>query len=149
MTKQHKNLIPNESESDMRKWVYCSIHADSFDSEEFNTKKEAIQHAKKEGHTVFRIGRVSHVGPHLDIQAAVENSADEVYHEVGELAERYLTNIPKEFMTELEDEINAVFQSWLTKHKLNPTFFLVEDVETITLSPPPEPATSELGTIRH
>jgi hypothetical protein len=48
----------------------------------------------------------------------------------GEWAESALDGISKEAKQELTDNLRALFESWLNKHDLHPTFFVIEETET-------------------
>jgi hypothetical protein len=102
---------------------------------EGNSKEDVIadgmKYAKEEGYSSFRIGKKIPVGvPNLDIDSILENAYEQVYDEVGEVAEGFL-DVTKEQQKELEEQLNEVFFKWIKKHQLEPTCYMVVDDEII------------------
>lgn len=94
--------------------------------------KEGMKMAKEEGLVTFRIGRKIPVGiPSLDVDNILEDTYNQVYDEVGEVAESFLEDITPEQQKELEEKLNEVFYNWIKKHKLEPTCYTVADDEFI------------------
>lgn len=102
---------------------------------ETNSREEAIklgmEQAKEEGLSQFNIGRQVLCGmSYISADAVIENAQEQLYDEVGEVAEGYL-DTTKEQDKELEDKLNEVFYEWHKKYNLFPTCYKVEDTETI------------------
>lgn len=102
---------------------------------EANSREEAIklgtEQAKEEGLKQFSIGRKFSCGMScISADTIIENAQEQLYDEVGEVAEGYL-DTTKEQDKELEDKLNEVFYEWHKKHNLFPTCYKVENTETI------------------
>ncbi|AEB77654.1 hypothetical protein ADU80_04860 [Clostridium botulinum] len=94
--------------------------------------KEGMRMAKEEGLVTFRIGRQIPIGiPTLDIDSILEGAYDQVYDEVGEVAEGFLEGVTSEQQKELEEKLNEVFYNWIKKHKFEPSCYIVVDDEFI------------------
>jgi hypothetical protein len=93
---------------------------------------EGMEYAKEEGYKSFRIGKKIPVGvPALDIDNILEQVSNQIYDEVGEVAEDYLDDVTKEQYKELEESLNEVFFKWIKKHNLEPTCYTVANEEII------------------
>lgn len=93
---------------------------------------DGMKYAKSEGYSSFRIGKKIPVGiPTLDVDGILENAYDQVYDEVGEVAEGFLDDVTKEQQKELEEQLNQVFFNWVVKHKLEPTCYTIINDEVI------------------
>lgn len=100
----------------------------------FDTKEEAIEAAKKyaikEGLNSFRIGQCFEVGAvGVDVDFILDNIADNVQSEVGEVAEDYLQYVDKAVKEELEEQLNDVLFAWMKKYKYEPSFFTIANEE--------------------
>lgn len=93
---------------------------------------DGMKYAKEEGLSSFRIGQKIPVGvPTLDIDSILEDAYEQVYNEVGEVAEGFLDDVSKEQEKELEEKLNEAFYNWIKKHKLEPTCYVVINDEVI------------------
>ncbi|NFO86480.1 hypothetical protein FDC58_10540 [Clostridium botulinum] len=102
---------------------------------ETNSREEAIklgiEQAKEGGLSQFSIGRQIPCGmSSISVDSVIENAQEQLYDEVGEVAEGYL-DATKEQYEELEDKLNELFYEWHKKHNLFPTCYKVENTETI------------------
>lgn len=113
------------------------IDCEIWDSDiECNSKEEAIKEgikcAKEDGLKSFRIGRVIPCGiPNIDTGWLLEKAQEQLYDEVGELADVYLDSMTKEEFEELDKLLNEVFQQWHKKHKLEPNCYKIINDEVI------------------
>ncbi len=71
---------------------------------------------------VVYAGEFIDYAPGIDVEYMLENIACNAGSECGEVADDYLGNVSKEALRELEEAMNTVFNAWLTKHELSPTF---------------------------
>lgn len=135
------------------KWK-CALHADVetwTSCEYFNTEREAIAAARKAirtynryrdlniledllGHSAdgkkiksFAIGQCKVPVLSIDVDGLLESVQQSIYDEVGEAAEDYLDDVEKEEKKELEDLII----DWFHRHGYAPTFYNVENIETV------------------
>lgn len=94
--------------------------------------KEARIEAKKEGMKSFRIG-AKHPVPvsSVDVGMIIENIGEQMFDEVGEVAEDFLSYTTKDQKDELDRIINLVFKNWMDKYNLNPDYFRVDEIEVI------------------
>ena len=102
---------------------------------EANSREEAvklgIEQAKKEGLSQFSIRKqVLCSISHIWADSIIENAQEQLYDEVGEVAECYL-DTTKEQDKELEDMLNKAFYEWHKKYNLFPSCYKVENTETI------------------
>lgn len=72
---------------------------------------------------------------HVFAENVLEQMQEQAYDEVGECSEGWLSDVTKEAHQELEDQLNAVVDAWLTKHGHTPHFFSVNDIEVHPLAP--------------
>jgi len=113
------------------KWGYSTDDDDWNSDSWFDTKQEAIDEGKAD-YDDFFVGRAVAVKPIIDVEVLLDKVSESVYEECGENADDYLNDVDVNMRDELSNQLNEVFQSWLTKHQLHPNFYLVEDVENIT-----------------
>lgn len=93
--------------------------------------KLGIEQSKYLGLRQFSIGRQVSCGmSYISADTVIENAQEQLYDEVGEVAEGYL-DTTKEQDKELEDMLNKVFYEWHKKYNLFPTCYKVENTETI------------------
>ncbi len=126
----------------MEKWTVDLTEYDSeiwYEEDAFNTREEAIKEGKKlaikngnENH--FRIGIKEPIGiPCIDADSILEDLSEQVYDEVGEIAEDYLCYIDKDHVKELEGKLNEVLHKWMKKYKHEPDFYTIKKEEFINL----------------
>lgn len=77
------------------------------------------------------IGQINLFTPHVCAYRVIEDVVMDAYDNCGEHAERYLDSITREQEDELEDLLNEVFNKWLRKYNLEPTFYHIENTEKI------------------
>jgi hypothetical protein len=115
------------------KWIFGEHYEIFSPSNYYNTKEEAIQ-AGKGFENEFYVGQVVSVEfattPNVD--AVIESIAQNVYDEVGEVAEDYLNHIDKEHLQELEDGMSNLVSNWMNKHGYTPDFFKVVNIEKVS-----------------
>lgn len=122
---------------ELPEWTYDYSSVDVWrEGHFFYTKEEAIEagkiFARNEGLLSFKVGRQVEVGPTgVDTDFILENIAENMQSEVGEVADDYLLDVTKEHQEELEEELNEVLFKWMEKHKYSPTFYNIEDIEEV------------------
>lgn len=81
----------------------------------------------EEGDEVFTIyyGQVLEFVPSVDAENVLDNISENAYSEVGEYAERYLYDVPKEQIEDLEEKLNEVLHNWMKKYKHEPHFYTI------------------------
>ena len=129
-------------------WMYQIGESDIWDSGEyFNTKEEAIAAGlgevieenntltEKFQHANFRIGIVEDCSNShgVDANNVLECIAENIYDEVGEVAEDYLNDVTLEHRNELEEKLNDVLFAWMEKYNYSPSFFKIVNIETIEI----------------
>lgn len=89
--------------------------------------------AKEENESSFRIGQMIPINiiPTLNIDSVLGNAFNQVYDEVGEVAEDFLSKVTYEQEKELEELLNKVYYDWLVKHKHLPNYYKVINAEII------------------
>lgn len=124
---QIEEWIAEISDTDNEIWS-----ADVEGNSKENVIADGMKYAKEEGYNSFRIGQKIPVGvPTLDIDSILERAYDQVYDEVGEVAEGFLDDVTKEQRQELEEQLNKVFFNWVKKHELEPTCYTIINDEVI------------------
>lgn len=129
------------------KWVFdlCGAETWGLGEGEYNTKEEAIQAGKEffkyirerwgdyKDETHFSVGQIKSYTPHVCVDSIIEHIAEDAYSEVGEIAEDYLYDIPRQQCDELEEMINQVVLSWMERTNNLPKFYMIENVEDVEL----------------
>lgn len=119
---------------ELPEWTYDYSHVEVWkEGNFFYTKEEAIKagkiFAKNEGLLSFKVGRKVEVGPTgVDTDFILENIADSMQSDIGEVADDYLLDVTNEHQEELEKELNNVLFRWMEKYKYLPTFYKIEDI---------------------
>ena len=119
-------------------WTYeLNPRSETFFGGVYDTKEECIVEAKKEatdeGLTEFRIGETYDVDTGIDGYSLLDNIGERAYEEVGDVAEGYLEDVTNEEREELEIELNKVFDKWKEKYGYKPSFYGVENIETMKI----------------
>jgi hypothetical protein len=124
--------------SEVGKWVYSTSDDVFRTNDYFDTKEQAIEGGKVdftwEGKCPpFYVGQVESAdfAVYVDPDGVLENIAQSVYDEVGEVAEDYLKHVDKAHFQELEEELNKVVSKWMDKFGYRPNFFKVVNIEKI------------------
>lgn len=119
--------IVNLTEVDSEIWdmdIECNSREDAI--------TEGMEMAIQEGLESFRIGKAIPCGiPYIDGEDLVTRACEQLYDEVGEVAEDYSNSITTDLVKELETEINELFYQWHKKHNLEPKCYTIEECETI------------------
>lgn len=121
------------------KWTVSTDEEIFNDGLFFSTKEEAIEGGKieftweGECPSLF-VGQVKSLELQMavNVDSIIENIAENVYDEAGEVAEDYLNDVKKEHAEELESDLNEVLLNWINKHNYKPTFFQVVNIEQVS-----------------
>ena len=117
------------------KWCYS--HDEEHFYGDFDTKEEAIEEAiyaldeTGADFAMIWVGEEADISIHLCAHVVLDQLAEDAYEEAGEHAEKFLQHVEKEHEEELEKELNQVIKTWMKKHKYEPTFYTVKNVEEI------------------
>ena len=63
----------------------------------------------------------------FDVNSLLETINENAYESCGEAADDYLMHVTKE----AKEDLNNLILSWANKHKLQPSFFMVEDIKEV------------------
>lgn len=121
-------------------WVYTTDR-DSWESEEYSTKDEAVEAGAKEvlpGFD-FYVGQLYNVEFELDdvyiseykVESIIEGLDNTLSDVVGEGSEYWTNNIAQEQVDELRDKIQAVVFDWIVNNVGQPTTYSVDNIEKI------------------
>lgn len=121
-------------------WVYTTDR-DSWESEEYSTKDEAVEAGEKEvlpGFD-FYVGQLYNVEFELDdvyiseykVESIIEGLDNTLSNVVGEGSEHWTNNITQEQVDELRDKIQAVVFNWIVNNVGQPTTYSVDNIEKI------------------
>lgn len=125
-----------------------------YDTHEFDTKEEAIKYgiqqykdflidvmedASMYGYSpcvpssLFEVGEKSSFAPHIDVDMILDDVVEQATWQCGEIADDWLSwdTITKAQEEELQNNMQNVFDEWLKKHHLEPTFYNVINIEEI------------------
>lgn len=124
-------------------------------TENFDTKKEAIEYGIQEykNHLAgistelfdndcnypdppsswFEVGERMDFIPEVYADLIIEQVVEQADYQCGEVSEDWLRwdTITKEQLKELQDNMQNVFDEWLKKHDLEPTFYNIVNIEEI------------------
>ena len=130
-------------------WMYQIGESDIWNSgEEFDTKEEAIKAGREEviaenksyddkkyQYEHFYIGLIEECSNchGVNVERILEDIAEIVYDEVGEVAEDYLADVTREHSNELEEKLNDVLFTWMKEHGYTQSFFKIVAVETVEI----------------
>lgn len=124
-------------------------------TDEFDTKEEAIAYGVEEYKqhlagvstelfdndynypdpptSIFEVGEGVGFVPFVDTDWIIEQVAEQASWQCGEIGDDWLRwdTITKEQQEELQDNVQKVFDEWLKKYNLEPTFYNVIHIEEI------------------
>ena len=121
------------------KWTNeIDVNSDIWRGEICDSREEAIEEGRKDaiyyGKKNFKIGIIEEVPNFgVDAEGVIEDIQNDMYGEMGEVAEDYLDDVTKEHLSELEDQLNEVFYKWQEKYNYKPTFYKVISEEIIEI----------------
>ena len=136
----------------MSEWMNNSSSDGSWLGDKFASREEAIadgvrQHAKAlsgygtmlfdeyddDGRipSVFYVGRVIEWHPFASGSYLIEQAQEDAWDAAGEYGEDYLCDVTKEQADELDELVRQVFDGWLKRHHLEPTFYAITETEEI------------------
>lgn len=121
-------------------WVYTTDR-DSWESEEYSTKDEAVEAGEKEvlPGLDFYVGQLCDVEFELNdvyiseykVDSIIEGLDNTLSDYVGEGSEYWTNNIAQEQIDELRDNIQAVVFDWIVNNVGQPTTYSVDNIEKI------------------
>ena len=125
----------------MEEWMYELYSEDVWgNGNKYNTIEEAIkagrEEARSEGVDSFWVGKAQ---PYvlseniIDAEIVLERISENVYEDMGEVAEDYLCDVDNRHINELEISLNKVFHEWIKKHKYEHDFWQIVDVRKINV----------------
>ncbi|MEK5038786.1 hypothetical protein [Sporosarcina sp. FSL K6-3457] len=120
-------------------WMYNSNEEVWLNCNYFDTEEEAIRAGKEyfngTHYRKFFVGQVKNlsIGVGVDAGRVLEDIAENVYGEVGEVAGEYLRDVHKEHLSELEELLNDVLHYWMDNYDYKPKYFRVDNVECVSL----------------
>ena len=111
-------------------WTY-SDNDEEFRGDIVDTRKEAIEGVKEEYGGGY-IGRVVPIPPFtVNTEAIIDEAREDAYDLVDDAMQEWLAVVPSIAEEELEAELSKVFNDWLKKHHLEPTFYQVDSIEKV------------------
>lgn len=124
------------------KWMFYKDYDGNWsngDSDYYDTKEEAITQGfdtyPREDYDKFYVGQVESANTSIKIYAdnILEQVADHVYDDVGEVAEDYLNYVKQEDKNILEELLNRTLINWMNEYGYNPSFFKIVNTERIEI----------------
>lgn len=118
--------------SDEKRTYTWSRYGERFEAEEHSSREAAAAAGFEEclGADIIWTGVIAPAARHtIDADDVIERLREEAHEEVGEVADEWLENVSAEEVAELAHDLNAALTAWLDRHKLQPTYFAVQDVE--------------------
>ena len=126
---------------DNGKWVWMYGCAETWTSDLYDTRREAIMAAlaqeEEEGRTlegkpfVLHVGQVVMAGVSIDADLLLESMDETLYDECGEAAEAWTGGMTKAEIALLEERLNAVFETWMDETNNRPNCYCIENVEIV------------------
>ncbi|EMQ1359333.1 hypothetical protein OD257_002675 [Clostridioides difficile] len=120
-------------------WLY-SWDDEYFASDEYESKEEAIEAAKKELKMFGYLEENVYVGkkedvslPGIDIEVTLECVQELIDNEFYEYGEDWITRIKDEDRKILDDRLNKVFENWINEFGYKPYWFKFTHTEEIEL----------------
>lgn len=135
----------------MSEWTCSRTCDDMWAGRTFPTREEAVedalrQHAaalRGEGTDLFDddfpgppkgsflVGRLVEWRPHLDGYDLIEPAQYRACDECGEAGEDFLTDATNEQVDELTGLVQVMFDDWMRRHRLEPSWRMIEDIEEV------------------
>jgi len=120
------------------KWMFNRACDGIWSGEKFNTREEAIKAGQAEyaGDTRemkdFFVGQVDgNIAININTDNILDNIAESVYEQVGEVSEDYLGHVEQEDLNELESELSEVVLKWMKKHGYEPNYYKIVNTEAV------------------
>ncbi len=108
-------------------WIDCSEDKEEAISYVLS-KYDASQISEMKKVTIYKgVEKKQNFNQFLNVSQILENINEAAYERCGEGVEDYLTYLPQE----VEDDLEKVINDWHTRHNLEPTFFMIEDIEPV------------------
>lgn len=85
------------------------------------------------GVTIY-IGQMQGFVPSVNVDTVLDEIAENASWVGGDYADDYLHHVPKDAQEELEEKLNSVLSEWIENHQFHPTFYTIENIETIEKS---------------
>jgi hypothetical protein len=110
------------------KWC-ISNDGELYNADDYDTKEDAIEGARRDyEYTNFYVAKVVNLEfDENDVIGLAENAyeslSEQLYEEVGEVAENWDTSIPKEAFDELDQLLSNTVIEWVNKNNLQPKCF--------------------------
>lgn len=123
-------------------WMYEVHDSENWcTSDEYDTKEDAIEDGKEyfrsehyEEVDCFDVGEaVKPDIPRINAEWVIEHVAENMFEEVGEVAEDWLTEVSEEDLNKIDKKLNRLFIEWLKETNNMPDFFTIRNVKTIYL----------------
>jgi len=115
------------------KWTFNSVDEGLWSNDVYDTKEEAIAAAKRDGLSIFFVGRIELMSlPQLNIaEEIIERLTEHAFEECGEAAENWICDADLNDIQQLDDAINDVIKEWLKDNALMPDFYKLTNIEEI------------------
>ena len=111
-------------------WTY-SDNDEEFRGDIMDTREEAIEGVKEEYGGGY-IGRVVPIPPFtVNTDYVIDGAREDAYDFADDASDGWLDEIPNGSEEELESELSKVFNDWLKKYHLEPTFYQVDSIEKV------------------
>ena len=111
-------------------WTY-SDNDEIFNGSVVDTREDAINELKQEYGSGY-VGRVVPIPPFtVNSEDVIDKAREDAYDLVDDAMQEWLMAVPSAAENELEKELSKVFNDWLKKHGLTPSFYEVVDIEAV------------------
>lgn len=122
------------------KWMYnYSDDGIWSNSDYYDIKEDAIKNGNEEfvgEYDRFYVGQIKSArnDVHVFADRILENISEDMYEEVGEVAEDYLRDVKQEHEDILNERLNKVVMEWMKEFNYEPSFFKIANVEKVDLN---------------
>lgn len=125
------------------KWMYNLGSSDIWNNGEFfDTKEEAasrgIEEAKESGIPLLYVGQVEGCSGEwaanfLSADALLQNIAENVWDDAGEVGEDYLEAVKSDHLDALEVSLKDVVKAWMEEYGYTPNFYRIINNEQVPI----------------
>lgn len=108
------------------------------EDEYYDTREEAVKagdlEAIERNEYAYQVGQIACFEPSIDADSVIDDISSNAYDECGEHGEDYLCRLPKKEVDRLQELLDEVLVKWIKETNNEPTFYKIENSETIQSS---------------
>lgn len=118
------------------KWMFAPTGAEIWNyGDQYDSKEDAIEAGREyfgDANSNFEVGQVAPVDvAMISADFVLDNVAENVYEEVGEVADDLFVHTPKEDVDLLDNMLNSAFKQWMKQTNNEPEFYRIVDRQDV------------------